>query len=49
MPAGIEHYSDMSQPANQAILSPNFAFLMQHDEVLVRHAAFAERYSVHHD
>jgi type I restriction enzyme R subunit len=29
---------------NQAFLSPNFAFLVKYDEVLVRHAALAERY-----
>jgi type I restriction enzyme, R subunit len=34
----------MSAPANKAFASPNFAFLMKYDEVLVRHAALAERY-----
>jgi type I restriction enzyme R subunit len=34
----------MSGPANNAFASPNFAFLMKYDEVLVRHAALAERY-----
>ncbi len=34
----------MAGPANSAIMSPNFAFLIQYDEVLVRHAALAERY-----
>lgn len=34
----------MSGPTNKAFASPNFAFLMQYDEVLVRHAALAERY-----
>jgi type I restriction enzyme R subunit len=34
----------MSRPTHKSFLSPNFAFLMQHDEVLVRHAALAERY-----
>jgi type I restriction enzyme R subunit len=29
---------------NQAFSSPNFAFLVKYDEVLVRHAALAERY-----
>jgi hypothetical protein len=34
----------MSGPVNNAFISPNFAFLMRYDEVLVRHAALAERY-----
>src|SRR5437773_4807376 len=34
----------MSGPINKAFTSPNFAFLMQYDEVPVRHAALAERY-----
>jgi hypothetical protein len=34
----------MSGPAHKAFASPNFAFLMQYDEVLVHHAALAERY-----
>jgi len=34
----------MPGPTNKAFPSPNFAFLMQYDEVLVRHAALAERY-----
>jgi type I restriction enzyme R subunit len=34
----------MSLAPNQAFLSPNFAFLVKYDEVLVRHAALAERY-----
>jgi type I restriction enzyme R subunit len=34
----------MSGPVNNAFISPNFAFLMKYDEVLVRHAALAERY-----
>jgi type I restriction enzyme, R subunit len=36
--------TDMSEPTNNAFASPNFAFLMKYDEVLVRHAALAERY-----
>lgn len=34
----------MSDPAHNAFRSPNFAFLVRYDEVLVRHAALAERY-----
>jgi type I restriction enzyme R subunit len=34
----------MSDLTHKAFASPNFAFLMQYDEVLVRHAALAERY-----
>jgi type I restriction enzyme R subunit len=34
----------MSGPANKAFASPNFAFLMRYDEVLIRHAALGERY-----
>src|SRR5713101_967980 len=34
----------MSGPINKAFASPNFAFLIQYDEVLVHHAALAERY-----
>ena len=34
----------MSLAPNQAFSSPNFAFLVKYDEVLVRHAALAERY-----
>src|SRR5215468_6072671 len=34
----------MSSLTNRAFASPNFAFLTKHDEVLVRHAALAERY-----
>jgi type I restriction enzyme, R subunit len=34
----------MPPPPNQAFSSPNFAFLVKYDEVLVRHAALAERY-----
>src|SRR4051794_4817643 len=34
----------MSSLSNKAFASPNFAFLIQYDEVLVRHAALAERY-----
>ncbi len=34
----------MSGPAHTAFRSPNFAFLAKYDEVLVRHAALAERY-----
>src|SRR5215470_11845760 len=34
----------MSGLTNKAFASPNFAFLIQYDEVLVRHAALAERY-----
>jgi type I restriction enzyme, R subunit len=34
----------MSGLPNRALASPNFAFLAQYDEVLVRHAALAERY-----
>jgi hypothetical protein len=34
----------MSGPANKAFASPNFAFPIKYDEVLVRHAALAERY-----
>src|SRR5262245_26359781 len=34
----------MADLTNKAFASPNFAFLMQYDEVLVRHAALAERY-----
>ena len=34
----------MSGLSNRAFASPNFAFLTQYDEVLVRHAALAERY-----
>jgi len=33
----------MAEPASK-ISSPNFAFLAKHDDVLVRHAALAERY-----
>jgi len=35
---------DMTGPTNKAFASPNFAFLTKYDEVLVRHAALAERY-----
>src|ERR671923_2381591 len=34
----------MLLPPNQAFSSPNFASLVKYDEVLVRHAALAERY-----
>src|SRR5499426_1247605 len=34
----------MSSLPNRAFASPNFAFLTKYDEVLVRHAALAERY-----
>jgi type I restriction enzyme R subunit len=34
----------MAGLTNKAFASPNFAFLMHYDEVLVRHAALAERY-----
>jgi type I restriction enzyme R subunit len=34
----------MSDPTRKSFLSPNFAFLVQYDEVLVHHAALAERY-----
>ena len=34
----------MAGSANKAFASPNFAFLMKYDKVLVRHAALAERY-----
>jgi type I restriction enzyme, R subunit len=34
----------MSGPINKALASPNFAFLVKYDEVLIRHAALAERY-----
>jgi type I restriction enzyme R subunit len=34
----------MADVTHTAFASPNFAFLMQYDEVLVRHAALAERY-----
>jgi type I restriction enzyme R subunit len=34
----------MAGLTNKALASPNFAFLMYYDEVLVRHAALAERY-----
>src|SRR5262252_3082567 len=34
----------MSGLPNNAFASPNFAFLTKYDEVLVHHAAFAERY-----
>ena len=34
----------MSGLPNRAFASPNFAFLTKYDEVLVRHAALAERY-----
>jgi type I restriction enzyme R subunit len=34
----------MSGLTNKAFASPNFAFLIQYDEVLVRHVALAERY-----
>jgi type I restriction enzyme R subunit len=34
----------MLGPTNKAFASPNFAFLMKYDEVLVRHAPLAERY-----
>ena len=34
----------MADLTNKAFASPNFAFLVQYDEVLVRHAALAERY-----
>jgi type I restriction enzyme R subunit len=34
----------MSGPTNKAFTSPNFVFLATYDEVLVRHAALAERY-----
>jgi type I restriction enzyme R subunit len=34
----------MALGPNQAFSSPNFAFLVKYDEVLVRHAALAERY-----
>src|SRR5262245_64648662 len=35
---------DMTGLPNNAFASPNFAFLTKYDEVLVRHAALAERY-----
>lgn len=35
---------DRANAAHTAIVSPNFAFLTAYDEVLVRHAALAERY-----
>jgi type I restriction enzyme R subunit len=35
---------DMTGPTNKAFASPNFAFLTKYGEVLVRHAALAERY-----
>jgi type I restriction enzyme R subunit len=34
----------MSGPTIKTFASPNFAFLIKHDEVLVRHTALAERY-----
>ena len=34
----------MAGPTNTAFASPNFAFLVTYDAVLVRHAALAERY-----
>ncbi len=34
----------MAVLTNKPIQSPNFSFLEKHDEVLVRHAALAERY-----
>jgi type I restriction enzyme R subunit len=34
----------MSGSTNKALISPNFTFLVKYDEVLVRHAALAERY-----
>jgi type I restriction enzyme, R subunit len=34
----------MSGPTNKALISPNFTFLVTYDDVLVRHAALAERY-----
>jgi hypothetical protein len=34
----------MSGLPNNAFTSPNFTFLTKYDEVLVRHAALAERY-----
>jgi len=39
-----KHSIFMSGLTSKALASPNFAFLMQYDEVLVRHAALAERY-----
>jgi type I restriction enzyme R subunit len=35
---------DMTGPTNKTFASPNFAFLIQHNEVLVHHVALAERY-----
>jgi type I restriction enzyme R subunit len=34
----------MSDPTHHAFTSPNFTFLTTYDEILVRHAALAERY-----
>jgi hypothetical protein len=34
----------MSGLGNSPFTSPNFAFLMQYDEVFIRHAALAKRY-----
>src|SRR5919206_5039670 len=34
----------MSESTYKVLVSPNFAFLMKYDEVLVRHAVLAERY-----
>jgi len=34
----------MSGPTHKAFVSPNFAFLIKYDEVLVHHAALVERY-----
>ncbi len=34
----------MAVLTNKPIQSPNFSFLEKHDEILVRHAALAERY-----
>jgi type I restriction enzyme R subunit len=34
----------MSDPTHHAFTSPNFTFLATYDEILVRHAALAERY-----
>lgn len=39
-----KHILAMVEPFNKAFVSPSFAFLVEHDEVLVRHAALAERY-----
>jgi type I restriction enzyme, R subunit len=43
MPPHVE-LLDLDMTGPTAFASPNFAFLTKHDEVLVRHAALAERY-----